>query len=288
MKTPASDPRALEYQVRWRPSGTRPGATAGTQAGAGQLQRALVLLRDHPDARRLDLRATLRDPLQRLWVRDFHLNASLKVVALVDMSASMGHVGTVSRLEVVRDVVAALALSAWRAGDAFGVYAANASPIPELSLPPRINRGAWSWANRAFSKAQASGDSARGLLELAPKLPARRSLVFVVSDFRWPEGMLRTLLLALQRHQVVPLVLQDPTEGEALPTRGITLLRDAETGGNRFVWLRPALSQAVIDVRTRHRRAIESACRVAGCRPLLVHGRFDPLALTRHLAAQVS
>ena len=246
----------------------------------------MVLLCDHPDPRRLDLRASLRDPLQRLWVRDFHLNAALKVVLLADLSASMGHVGTVSRLEVVRDIAASLAATAWRSGDAFGVFGANARPIASLCLPPRVNRGAWLWVQRAFESARAGGDSAAGLLEVASQLPARRSLVFVASDFRWPEGLLRSLLLALQRHQVVPLMLRDPTEAEALPTRGITLLRDAETGAQRFVWFRPSLARQVAAVRARHHESVEATCRMVGCRPLLIDGRFEPHALTRHLALQ--
>lgn len=175
----------IHYNVGWKPSGQKPGAKRGLSAGIGDQLRAKVLLRDHPDPRRLDLRASMRDPFERLWVRDFYLNTSLKVVVLLDASASMAYVGTVNRLKVAEDITIALAISAYRSGDAFGVFAANAQLIKSVTLPPRINKSAWLWVQQQMAKLQPSGESAEGLLRAIPQLPQRRSLVFVVSDFRW-------------------------------------------------------------------------------------------------------
>ncbi len=270
----------LHYRVRWKPAGTHPGAAGGVQAGSGDQLRALVQLRDHPDPRRLDLRASLRDPLERLWVRDFHLNTALKLIVLVDMSASMGYVGQVNRMAVARDIAAHLALAAWKNGDAFGLYGANEAPRRDAMLPPRVNRGAWLWVQKQFSRVQPHGQSAAGLNALVSQLPRRRALVCLISDFRWPEGQLEKLLKGLAHHDVAPIVLQDPAEVEALPERGIAILRDAESGQQRFVWMRPSLAREVADARARHLEEIQRACRVTGRKPFLVKGEFDPMALT--------
>lgn len=272
----------LHYRVRWKPAGTHPGASGGVQAGNGDQLRALVQLRDHPDPRRLDLRATLRDPLERLWVRDFHLNTALKLVVLMDLSASMGYVGQVHRMDVARDIAAHLALAAWKSGDAFGLFGANETPRRDALLPPRVNRGAWLWVHKHFSQVQPSGSSAAGMHALVSQLPKRRALVCVISDFRWPEGQLEKLLKSLAHHDVVPIVLQDPAEVEALPERGVAILRDMENGHNRFVWMRPGLARAVADARARHLEGIQRVCRATGRKPFLVKGEFDPLALTCH------
>ncbi len=272
----------LHYRVRWKPVGTHPGASGGVQAGSGDQLRALVQLRDHPDPRRLDLRASLRDPLERLWVRDFHLNTALKLVVLMDMSASMGYVGRVDRMAVARDIAAHLALAAWKSGDAFGLYGANETPRRDAMLPPRVNRGAWLWVQKQLAQVKPHGASAAGMLKLVSQLPRKRALVCIVSDFRWPEGELERLLKNLAHHDVAPIVLQDPAEVDALPERGIAILRDAETGADRFVWMRPGLTRAVADARQRHLDAITRACRAAGRKPFLVRGEFDPLALTCH------
>lgn len=272
----------LHYRVRWKPSGTHPGASGGVQAGTGEQLRALVQLRDHPDPRRLDLRASLRDPLERLWVRDFHLNTALKLVVLVDLSASMGYVGKVDRMAVVRDIASHLALAAWKSGDAFGLYGANEKPRRDALLPPRVNRGAWLWVQNQFAKVRPHGDSAAGLASLVSQLPQRRALVCVISDFRWPQGQLEKLLKNLAHHDVVPIVLQDPGEVDELPTNGIAWLRDTETGSGRFVWMRPGLLRAVKAARESHVQSIEKACRATGRKPFMVRGEFDPLALTCH------
>ena len=266
----------IHYRIPWKPGGHIPGGKRGTSAGAGDQLRALVMLRDHPDPRRLDLRASLRDPFGRLWVRDFYLNTAIKVIVLIDISASMAYAGLTERMQVVRDITEQLAISAYRSGDAFGVFCANRDVLKSGVLPPGVNRSSWLWVRRRLDAQLPAGDGVDGLLRVAPQLPQRRSLVFVVSDFRWPEGKLEKLLRTLAHHDVVPVLLQDPAEMTALPRRGFAALRDMETGRMRFVWMRPALRRKIQSARADHVRSIERASRRFGYRPLIVNGQFDP------------
>lgn len=278
----------IHYRIRWKPTGNQPGSKRGQSAGVGDQLRALVLLRDHPDPRRLDLRTSLRDPFERLWVRDFYLNTSLNVIVLVDASASMGYVGKVNRMDVAQEITAQLALSAYRSGDAFGVYLANGQMLKNGILPPRMNRSAWWWVRQHFAHTVPTGDSADGLLQVAAQLSKRRSLVFVVSDFRWQQDKLKSLLKALRHHDVVPLVLRDPTEFDDMPTHGIATLKDAETGATRFVWMRESLIKKVSQVRQQHWQQIESQCRAYGYRPLLIDGEFQSAKLSRYFMERIT
>lgn len=272
----------IHYHISWKPSGHQPGAKRGKNAGIGDQLRAKVLLRDHPDPRRLDLRASMRDPYERLWVRDFYLNTAFKVIVLIDASASMAYQGQVSRMHVVEEITAQLAISAYRSGDAFGVFAANSNILNESYLPPRINRSAWLWARQQVPKIKVQGQHAAGLLDVIPKLPQRKSLVFLISDFRWQPELYRQMLKGLNHHDLVPIMLQDPAETKLLPSKGMAIVKDMETGQNQFIWMRPALKQKIEDARNAHVNAIQSLSRRYGIKPFVVKGQFEAGKLNQY------
>jgi len=272
----------VEYRVGWKTAGIRPGAFRGMHSGPGERFRTSVPLHARADPRRLDIRSTLRDPLGGIWVRDFEQQSALNVIVLADVSASMGYVGRHDKMAQLGSIAASLARSAWRNGDTFGFAAANGKPISKLTLPLRLNRGAADWLERRLAEFAPEGDSAAGLLQSALQLPRRRSLVFLLSDFHWPDGALETLLRRLAQHQVVPVVLWDPAEAQSIRRHGIAVLRDMESGARRFVWLRPGLVDALRGRRRERERELRRACAQSGCAPFFVRDRFDPIDLTRH------
>jgi len=274
----------VEYRVRWKTSGLRPGAFPGLHAGAGDRIRASVPLHENADPRRIDVRATLRDPFGGLWVREIEQSSALKVVVLADVSASMGYVGRYDKLDQLRRVAVAIARSAFRNGDAFGFHAASDVPHDALAMPARVDRGAGEAIARRLARFTPSGDNARGLLQVIPQMPHRRALVFLVSDFHWPERDIVEIMRRLAHHAVVPVVLRDPAEADAIHRRGIAVLRDLETGARRFVWLRRGLIDALRRERDRRDDALLRICRAAGCTPFFVRERFDPALLSRHFA----
>jgi uncharacterized protein (DUF58 family) len=272
----------VEYRVRWKTGGIRPGAFRGMQSGAGERFRSSVPLHARADPRRVDVRASLRDPLGGIWVRDFEQNSALKVLVLADVSASMGFVGRHDKIDQLRRIAVALARTAWRNGDAFGFYAANEMSQSSLTLPARLNRGAAEWLDRRLAAHVPGGASARGLLQSMAQLPHRRALVFLVSDFHWPGDDLPEILHGLAHHAVVPVVLWDPAEADAVHRHGIATLKDLESGVRRFVWLRPGLIDALRRRRDQQEEMLRHVCTRAGCAPFFVRDRFDPLELTRY------
>jgi uncharacterized protein (DUF58 family) len=277
---------SIHYQISWKPSGHQLGAKRGLSAGVGDYLRALVLLRDHPDPRRIDLRACIRDPFGHLWVRDFNLNTAFKVIVLLDASASMGYIGAVNRFEVAQDMIVQLAIAAYRSGDAFGLYAANTHLLKSATIPAKINQSAWLWAQQKLANIEPAGASAVGLLNIAPLLPRRRSLIFLISDFRWAEAQYKQLLKALNHHDVVPMMLQDPTEAAELPKRGIATIKDIETGQTQFLCMRPALKAKIEQAHDQHLNRIKTISYQYGVEPFLVNGAFNPIGLNQYFLAR--
>lgn len=272
----------VHYRLGWKPGGYQAGLVSGSTAGMGDTLRSVVPWLEYPDPRRLDIRATLRDPFAQLWVRDFKRNTAISVIALVDASASMAYHGVYQRPAVVMRMLQVLAQSAYAAGDAFGMYVAGSVIEKGLSLPPKIHRSAPLWIARHWPRFQPQGQRAHALLDTVALLPKRKSLVCVISDFHWPEGQLASLLKSLSHHDVVPLVLQDPAECRQLPPRGFAQLADMEQGKAAFVWLNAQTRDWLRQRAEAHLAELTTVCQHYGVRPHVVSDDFQPQALTAY------
>lgn len=271
------------YRARRPALGHFPGSHRSRRGEHGLQYRGHAPLIAAPDARRLDLHASLRDPFEQWLVRVFNERKAVPVYAVADLSGSAGYTGEHRRLDVLADFVGALAWSAFRSGDPFGFVGCDDRVRDDWLLPPTRARAA-GVALAARLRAHAPAGSARGLLDAHRWLRRQRSLVFVVSDFLLPAEQIDALLGSLAPHEIVPVRLAD--RSEALPPRnGLAWLVDAETGRRRAVWVRDALRE-----RWRHRHdereAALAACfarhRVA---PLLLADGFDATAVSAHFHA---
>ena len=100
---------------------------------------------------------------------------------------------------------------------------------------------------------------------------ARRSLVFVVSDFISAPGWAARLGQLALRHEVVAVRLYDPLESE-LPDLGLLLFRDAESGEQLFV--------DTHDPKFRKRFAAAAAKREEGLRTAFREAGVDAMELS--------
>ncbi|MGH8553393.1 MAG: DUF58 domain-containing protein, partial [Methylococcales bacterium] len=123
--------------------------------------------------------------------------------------------------------------------------------------------------------------SALGLLESPALLGRKKSLVFLVSDYYFPLAILKRLLQALDRHDVVPVVLQDSRE-EWLPARGLMRLKDCESGRSRLLILRPGMRAKIQADFAKRRDALIQLCTQFGRAPHFVTDAFDPDRLTHY------
>lgn len=279
-------PQAVPYRLRWRPGGASMGAHPGLgEGGGGEFRRHVPLLR-HPDPRRIDLRMTYRDPLGELYVRQLARSSAIAVVAVVDLTGSMGFEGRVRRTHAVAELCAVLAVSAYRMGDRFGMIGCDAAVREDTFIPPTRRRGLEFEVFDRLVSARPQGASARGLPAAADWLPANRSLVFLISDFLMPVSQIEEALDALWRHDVVPVVVRDRGEEDDLPAWGLVELTDLETRRRRLAVMRPALREAWQRNGRARRAALDRLFETRGRPAFHLIDRLDTDALTQYLFVQ--
>jgi hypothetical protein len=124
------------------------------------------------------------------------------------------------------------------------------------------------------------------VLPAAALLPRERSLVFLLSDFCWPLALLDAALGVLARHDVVPVWLPTARPPQRLPARGLVELRDAESGAQRLLWLRPGLRARWQAALAAQQQAVTACFARHHCVPLRLRAPFDADDVTRHFVAQ--
>lgn len=233
----------IAYRLAWRSSSVRSGAHRSRIAGSGGVFRDHASLLDLPDPRRIDIRLSARDPFGRVFVRRFEQLSEVTVVAIVDISASMGFRGVAHKQMLAADIVSALAASARRIGDPFGVLACgDVVSEPLSSTPTRARRGE-SAMREALGSHLPLAKSTQGIREAAARLAGRRKVVFLISDFQMSRKDIEEIFELLASHDVVPILLSDSAEIGQLPEWGLLQLHDLETGSTRLVVMRPSLKR---------------------------------------------
>lgn len=271
----------FHYRVSWRSDSVQPGAHPGRHGGSGLLFRWHLPLIQHPDPRRLDLRASLLDPFQACQVRVQEQRASITVFVIVDLSASMGYQGRHAKMQTVADFLTALAASAHRLGDAVGVVALAETARPLLHLPPSRQPSVIRDCAARLARLRPTGSHARGLARAARWLPGGRCLVFLLSDFHYPFSIVQQTLADLAHHALVPVVLWDDEE-QAPPQDGLAMLHDMESGTERLLWLRPPLRARLQASFQQRRQKLLAVLRRHGREPLFLPHGFQAEAVTRY------
>jgi uncharacterized protein (DUF58 family) len=271
----AAPPAEIPYRLPWRSAGVRAGAHRGKLEGAGGFFHDFAPLLQRPDPRRIDLRVSMRDPFEGLYVRRFEQKTAVTVYVLLDVSASMGFRGNADKMRLSGDLIAALASSTRRAGDAFGLISCSDRIVPDLHFPAMRARGAEEEMLCRLRAYVPAGRGTRGLIEAAALLVGRRKLVFLISDFRMTRAEAEAIFSALSHHDIVPIVLSDSLEIERLPRWGLLSLSDLELGRRRLVVMRPSLQQAWQRNRELRRAELHSVAARHGREPFEVRDRID-------------
>ncbi|TXI36972.1 MAG: DUF58 domain-containing protein [Methylophilus methylotrophus] len=263
------------YQVPWRSGSVHSGEHLGIQRGPGDEFSKHVSLVNYPDARRLDLRQTLRDPYEQVQVRVFKQEASTPLYAVCDLSSSMQFQGQASKLETVQAVAASIACSAHENSDLFGMVSYDHAVIPHLSQAPGHH------AHQSFDTiAQLAGfhntrKDAQGIVEATGWLGQQKGLVFWISDFHFSLSLIERGLNGMSNHQVIPVVLWDPQEYQRLPRFGFGNLQDPETGLQRTIFFRQAIRSQFAEQFEQRKQALDQLFARFDIRPLYVAGHFE-------------
>ena len=275
----------FHYRLNWRASGALPGHHRSAQIGEGVDFHSHASLFDRPDPRRLDLRASVRDPMKQLLVRVFRQRAAVPVYALADLSASMGFSGHARKLDLMAEFIASLGYSAYRSGDPFGFIGCDSAIRSDFYQPlSRAKAAGADMAQRLIAmEAMAAGSG--GLLDAAQLTGGRRALVFLVSDFHFPSALLEQVLQALGRHQIVPVVLVDGMEYDNLPAFGIARVLDPETGHQRTLLIRSTLRQRLRSAFLKRFDDLNRTFAAHGTEAIWIRDEFHPDEVTRYFHA---
>jgi hypothetical protein len=275
----------LHYRSSGAARGPFPGQHRSRRGDSGFEFRGHADLFDAPDARRLDLHASLRDPFGRWLVRLNSQRMAIPVAVVADLSASMGFEGAQRKQAVLADLVESLAWSAWRSGDSFGFVGCDSAVRPELLLPQTRARGAGMALAEKLRSLALTGRSAAGLRQAHAHLPRQRGLVFLVSDFHLPLPEVAAVLASLAPHDLLPVVLWQAQEFGPGVERGLLDAVDPESGQRQWLWWRPALRQRWRAAQQQRRAELLQLFRAQRLAPLFIEGAFDAEAVTRHFLA---
>jgi uncharacterized protein (DUF58 family) len=273
----------ISYRPRGRAAGVVVGAHRGRSTGGQGVFLDQVSYLRQPDPRRIDLRLTLRDPFENVYVRRYEERLAIALYAIIDLSRSMSFEGTARKMALVGELCACLARSAHGLGDAFGVIGCDSQVRDDFFFPATRHSGLELEITRRFESFVPERGSADGLFDAAAYLAGKRQLVFLISDFRMPLGEIEAVLESLTRHDVVPILVSDSAEEAALPSLGLIDVQDLETGGQRVVFMRPALRRRWLAQAKERRQSLDRLFLRYGRPPFELVDQFDADQLSRHL-----
>lgn len=280
--------RLFTYTIPWRSSSVHFGGHRGSQRGLGFEYRGNVPLVDYPDARRMDLRQSLRDPYGQVQVKLFNQDNTTPIFAVCDLSSSMQYKGRQRKLDQAMEIATSVAYSAYETGDVFSFVGYNRHVIEELTLPLSHH------VHQAFEVIGRLGDYHRmrvgsdGILEVPQYLSQYRGLVFWISDFHMPLARIEQALNMMSMHQVIPVVLWDEQEYRKLPKFGFGNMIDPETGMNRTIFFRDAVRTRFEEAFAARRKALEDLFSRYESQAIYVSGQFDPEAMSHYFEQYMS
>jgi uncharacterized protein (DUF58 family) len=229
------------------------GTYSSSFKGQGLAFREVRPYQPGDDVRVIDWNVSAR--MNDTFVKVFIEEREMTVMLVVDLSRSE-RFGTTRapKVRVASEVAALLAFSAIRNNDRVGLIVAT-DRIERIVPPKKGEKHVMRVVREILGFEQPDGPRGKGFgippshvgafddrgrmrlgaatdlkaaLEALVRVSRRRSIAFVVSDF-YDAGYERTLALAAAKHDVVPVVLVDPRDGE-LPDVGLASFEDLESG----------------------------------------------------------
>ena len=274
--------KEFSYHIGWRSRGRHSGSHVSTQRGMGMEFRGHTTLLSYPDPRRIDIRQTIRDPLEQVYVRVFNQKSASPVFAIVDISGSMSFGKKQSKISLASQIVQSIAISATNNSDSFGLIAFDDNIREDWICTSAFRPHHALETSEKLSEYVPSSIGSAGIKDLNQHLPRERSLVFLISDFHMPLNELESGLSLLMQHHVVPIVLWDSSEYINLPEFGITSVIDSESGEKRILFLRKDMRAQIIAGFETRRAQINALFMKYNMPPFYVEGDFDADALTEY------
>ena len=271
--TPAPEAilRRLEWTVIRRLDGLLHGDYRTLFRGFGVDLADLREYEYHDDVRHIDWNVTAR--LQTPYVRVYNEERDVTAWFVLDLSPSIDFGSQeVNKRAVATELVTVLARMLTRHGNRVGALFYGDSV--DTMIPARSGRRqVLHILHKMINRPERAGSDSTRLDELfrtAYQVIARRSLVFVVSDFISHPGWAKPLADLARRHEVIAVRLYDPPEMD-LPAVGLVVVQDPDTGEQ--------MSADTNDRRFRRRFAAAATRRETELRTAFRHAGIDALEL---------
>ena len=250
----------VDYYVRWYSGQHDLGIWPSRHLGGSAEFETISEYQVGDNPRSINWSATARTGGHVILKNTRLTETNLAVFLLVDLSQSMDF-GTVrvTKRRLAAEISAILAHAAWRCHDRVG-FIGYGSDV-EIQWPLRNPKDYRLLIPQKVLETRSDGNGGTGLGQALSRLPTKRSLVFLISDYQEDfEGMESALKPAALLHDLVSIVIWDPRE-RILPERWcIAALKDLETGRSRAIWLggmgRKAAFQKRIEAKEQGLKAL--------------------------------
>ena len=233
----------FNYSISWRSKNYRYGNHLSSKIGNDFEYSGSQNFNEHPDLSSIDIKNSITDPYENIFVKTFNLNNPVNLVALCDISSSMFTVEKNS--STIKFLTKIIAASAVEHGDIFSMVCYNDAIKNNFFLEPsnnifNINR----WIDGlTFDGPRATSDDIEGITH---KMPYEKSLVFWISDFHHSHERIDTMIDQLSNHHVIPVYLSSENEIKKLPSYGFKKFIDAELNVEREIFLRPKVKNKLL------------------------------------------
>lgn len=286
----------FSYSIPWKSDNSHLGDHPGNQRGLGFEYRGNLPLVDYPDARRMDISRSLRDPFEQIQVRTFNQESPTPVYIVCDMSSSMQFKGlkrnpegeSIRKLDKAVQIAASIGSAVAHAGDVYSLIGYD-DEVQQDTLLPLGNRLSELLAQLSLVAAnKALGQGSEGVLQVPQFLSQKKSLVFWLSDFHMPLAYVEKTLAAMSIHQVIPVVIWDDAEIHKLPRLGFSNMLDPETGLSRTLFFTPALRQQIEDAFVQRKHALQQLFLKFDSPALYLQDDYHPDLMTQYFEQYLS
>ena len=183
-----------------------------------------------PNPARIDLAMSVTDPFESIYVKSFRQRSKLDVLTLVDGSDSMTIEG---KSDLTALAEQSIALSVAYRNDNYQSY------IMGQVIQAITDNAPLSRYYETLDFETTPPNTAEAFANTESLLPRRRALIFLVSDFHWPQEKLSRVLNSLSGHYLVPIVIWRSAEYRHYPLWRFVQIHDAENGENRLIFVTP-------------------------------------------------
>jgi uncharacterized protein (DUF58 family) len=239
----------VDYYVRWYSGQHDLGIWPSRHLGGSAEFETISEYQVGDNPRSINWSATARTGGHVILKNTRLTETNLAVFLLVDLSQSMDF-GTVrvTKRRLAAEISAILAHAAWRCRDRVG-FIGYGSDVG-IQWPLRNPKDYRLLIPQKVLETKSNGRGGTGVGQALSRLPPKRSLVFLISDFQEDLGEIESTLKPVALlHDVVSIVIWDPRE-KVLPERWcVAALKDLETGRSRTIWLGGMGKKAAVQER---------------------------------------